>query len=66
LLLLCEAARRAADRCGVSIDEATAALDRAFRAHSLVPFDSHDAAINDWEFVTIEWSKNAIIEPDRR
>jgi hypothetical protein len=38
--MLYEAARRVADRCGVSLEEAKAALDRAFREYVLVTFDS--------------------------
>jgi hypothetical protein len=55
LLLLCEAARRVADRCGVSIEEAKAGLNGAFREHLLVPFDSRGDPIHDWKYATIDW-----------
>ena len=60
LLLLCEAGHRVADRCSVSIEEAKAALDRAFREHVLVPFDSRGDAIHDWEYATIDWEHSSI------
>lgn len=59
-LLLRDAADRVADRCGVSVEEAKAALDRAFREHSLAAYDSCFAPITDWEFLTIDWDKNSI------
>jgi hypothetical protein len=57
LLLLYEAVRRIADRCGVSLEEAKAALDRAFREYVLVLFDSGGAGVDDWEYVTIDWEQ---------
>ncbi len=59
-LLLREAPLRVADRCGVPIEKAKGALDRAFREHSLVAYDSHFAPITDWEFSTIDWDKSSI------
>lgn len=60
LLLLYEAVRRIADRCGVSLEEAKAALDRAFREYVLVLFDSGGAGVDDWEYVTIDWEHSSI------
>jgi hypothetical protein len=60
LLLLYEAARRVADRCGVSLEEAKAALDRAFREYILVPFDSRGATVDDWECATIDCEHSSI------
>jgi hypothetical protein len=62
-LLLCEAAHRVADRCGGSIEKAKAALNRAFREHSVIPFDSHFDAIHDWEHAVIGWQKSSIARP---
>jgi hypothetical protein len=60
-LLLCEAVRRVADRCSISIKEAQTALDRAFREHSLVPFDSQGNRITEWECLAIDdWDKNLL------
>jgi hypothetical protein len=60
LLLLYEAGYRVADRCSVSIEEAKAVLDRAFREHVLVPFDSRGDAIHYWEHTTIDWEHSSI------
>jgi hypothetical protein len=38
-------------------------LDRAFREHSLVPFDSHFDAIHDWEHAVIGRQNSSIVRP---
>ncbi len=60
LLLLCEAACRVADRCGVSIEEAKAALDRAFRQASLVPYNSSFEKVRVWEDAVIDWEHSSL------
>jgi hypothetical protein len=60
LLPLREAVHRVADHCGVSVEEAKAALDRALREHSLVPFDSRFEAIHDWEHTVIDCQNSSI------
>ena len=63
LLPLREAAHRVADHRSVSVEEAKAALGRAFREHSLVQFNSRFEAIHDWEHTVIEWQNSSIARP---
>jgi hypothetical protein len=56
-----EAASYVADRCDVSIEEAKAALDRAFREYSLGVFSDRFEKVQGWQGAAIDWDNSAVV-----
>jgi hypothetical protein len=60
-LSLKEAANYVADRCEVSLEEAKAALDRAFREYSLGVFSDRFEKVQGWQGAEIDWENSAVV-----
>ncbi len=60
-LSLNEAASYVADRCDVSIEEAKAVLDRAFREYSLRVYSDRFEQVQGWQGAEIDWDNSAVV-----